>query len=149
MLDVETRQRSSVMTRRHGARASPGAGTVLVIESSPEVAEIIGEQIELAGRRALACCGARSGLDALLRHAGSVDLVLLDVSLPHFRYLAVAEQIWSVLPGVPVALLCGAEPLSLRSTVPGRRFSGVLRKPFRMAALVGLMDELEVGAAAS
>ena len=144
MLERSNRWQCSASTAGLGVRTA-GAGTVLIIESSQEVAEVIGELVEAAGRRALACTGARAGLEALRRSVGAVDLVLLDTSLRHFRYLSVAEQIWQIRPGLPVALCSGGcEPHRLRSTLPDQHFVRLLRKPFRSRELTGLLDELGV-----
>ncbi len=144
MLSIPDRGRCSVSTTGFDACAAR-AGTVLIIESCPEVAEVIGELVEAAGRRALAHTGARAGLEALRRSADVVDLVLLDTSLQHFRYLSVAEQIWQIRPGLPVALCSGGcEPYRLRSTLPDQDFVRLLRKPFRSRELTDLLDELGV-----
>ncbi len=147
MLDMPSRWLCSVPGRGLGSCAgrAVGAGTVLIIESCQEVAEVIGELVEAAGRRALAHTGARAGLEALRRDPGAVELVLLDTSLQHFRYLSVAEQIWQLRPGLPIALCSGGrEPTCLRSTLPDQHFVRLLRKPFRGRELLGLLDELGV-----
>ncbi len=114
---------------------------VLVIESDPEVADVLGELLSLSGCTAQVATSGREGLEVVLRRAGELDAVFLDASLPYFLYLRVAEQIHAVRRGLPIVLMTG--PLR-RGLGGGARehFCATLSKPFRRNDLEAALASL-------
>jgi len=124
-----------VASRRRGKLRLTGR-RILVLESSEDVADVIGEMLEAEGGRVISQLHPQQALQLFAESPGAFDAVLLDVSVAHFSYLRVAEQIWS-RADIPITLICGLERTSLRTHLPGRVFAGRVYKPFRREALIG------------
>jgi len=125
------------MRRRAGNPRLVGR-TVLILESSADVADVIREMLEAEGCLVVSHLHPQQGLQQFAESPESFDIVLLDVSVAHFSYLRVAEQIWA-RADIPITLICGLERTSLRTHLPGRVFAGRVYKPFRRDDLIGAL----------
>jgi CheY-like chemotaxis protein len=114
--------------------AYPAAGTVLVIEDQPELANLAGELLEQWQLNIEVVHRASTAL-RLLRAGRSVDLVFSDIMMPEgMNGLELAEVMKSEFPKVPVLLTSGYSDVAADATAKGFE---VIRKPYRM-------EELEV-----
>src|SRR5687768_10031298 len=100
--------------------------TVLVVEDEPALAEVIEA---ILGESGFTVVHAVNGLDALrvLGRRATVDLVLLDLSLPGMSGFEVLEQIRAIPrhAGLPVVLMSASRPPPLPAEA-----TGFLAKPF-------------------
>jgi PAS domain S-box-containing protein len=113
--------------------STPGR-SILVIDDEEAVLDVVRRFLEIAGHRVT--CVTR-GEDALgeLAAGREVDLVILDLMMPHEDVAATFQRLRQRRPGVPV-LLCTGLPQAERATEllaqPG---VALIRKPFRMNEL--------------
>jgi len=87
-----------------GARAS--GGVILVAEDDPTVRHVVVTVLARAGYRALAAAGASEAL-AVAREAGSLDLLLTDIVMPHVSGPELAERLRALHPKLPVVYMSG------------------------------------------
>src|SRR5205823_6748142 len=79
-------------------------GTVLVVEDSPEVAEVTASLVEQLGYQTVRVENAADALNHLQR-CGNVDLVLSDIAMPGgMNGIALAQEIDNRYPDIPVLL---------------------------------------------
>ncbi len=113
--------------------STPGR-SILVIDDEEAVLDVVRRFLEIAGHRVACVTRGEDALDELA--AGRpVDLVILDLMMPHEDVAATFQRLRQRRPGVPV-LLCTGLPQAERATEllahPG---VGLIRKPFRMNEL--------------
>lgn len=104
--------------------ASPPRGCVLVVEDQDPIRSLVRDALEAAG---YAVIEARDGLEALdqLAHAGEVELVLSDVSMPRMTGLELLAAVRAGDGELPFLLMSGVADTALEGlTAP------MLRKPF-------------------
>jgi len=120
----------------------PAGSTILVVDDEPIVRELSRIALERGGFRVLE---ARDGLEAveLFRaRRETVDLVLLDMTMPRMGGAEAFRRIRELAPGIPVLLTSGytrAESMEDLADLPP---DGFLQKPFRVRQLVIKVQEL-------
>ncbi|MGV3591269.1 MAG: PAS domain S-box protein [Gammaproteobacteria bacterium] len=113
------------------AAGPPGKGSVLVVEDSPEILNLVKMILQGAGYTVLP---AASGTQALTRQDERVDLVLTDVVMPGMNGPEFAERWLKVHPQTPVLYMTGyAEESVLPFSVNP---DNLLLKPFKPAQLL-------------
>jgi PAS domain S-box-containing protein len=119
------------------AVAAAAEGTILTVEDNIEVAEVTAALLEELGYRVLRARNAAEALDRMAR-SREIDLVFSDIVMPGaMNGLALAQEINSRYPGVPVVLTSGYSD-AVRTAAT--QFP-ILRKPFEVAALAGLIRQ--------
>ncbi|MFT3922074.1 MAG: ATP-binding protein [Myxococcales bacterium] len=120
--------------RVHASRAASGH-RVLVVDDESVVREIAVAVLEARGFTVLSAADGTAAIE-VAQSAGSVDLVLLDMTMPGPSVDEVHRALRSALPGVRVLLTSGySEPVVLGKLLeePGTSF---LQKPFSASTLV-------------
>ena len=123
----------------HGPLQPNGAGTVLVVDDEEDVRSVARHVLEQAGFAVLLAEDGRVAQDVFRRHADDIDVVLLDLTMPHAGGEVTLEEIRRVRHDVAVVISSGytAEDVSQRFT--GTQLSGFLQKPYTAAALTGIV----------
>jgi CheY-like chemotaxis protein len=118
-----------------------GQGTILVVDDDEEVRATTRAQVASLGFRVLE---ARDGLEALelfrLRHE-SIDLVLMDFSMPHLDGREATRAMRGLDPGVRVILCSGFDEGASGGQTEADAPTAFLQKPFRHGALVRVLRE--------
>ena len=113
------------------ASGPQGKGTVLVVEDSPEILNLVRMVLQGAGYTVLS---AASGFQALARKDERVDLVLTDVVMPGMNGPEFVERWQQAHPETPVLYMTGyAEESVLPFSVNP---DNLLLKPFKPAQLL-------------
>ncbi|HYY36387.1 MAG TPA: response regulator, partial [Xanthobacteraceae bacterium] len=121
------------------AEAAPRrAGTVLVVEDSPEVAEVATAYFQQLGYMVKQVASAHEALELLAKDA-KIDLVFSDILMPGgMNGLELGHAIRRRYPAMPVLLATGYSD-SARDAVEQGLI--VLQKPFDLAALEQALRE--------
>jgi two-component system, cell cycle sensor histidine kinase and response regulator CckA len=113
-----------------------GKGTVLVVDDEESVGIMASQMVENIGFKAVR---ARNGLEALnyLRSPDNpeVQLVLLDMTMPHMSGDKVFHEIKKISPSTPVLLMSGYSEEQASAMFQNQALPGFIHKPFRLAAL--------------
>jgi two-component system, NtrC family, sensor kinase len=118
--------------------AQQGAGTVLVVEDSPEVAEVATAYFQQLGYVVKQVASANEALE-LLGNDSKIDLVFSDILMPGgMNGVELGEALRQRYPAVPVLLATGYSE-SARDAV--QQGFVVLQKPFDLAALEQALRE--------
>ena len=118
--------------------------SILLVEDEDMLRGLIRELLEIKGYSVIE---ASQGVEALelMRSAGrTIDLVLTDVVMPHMSGSELVEQLKEDQPGLKVVFMSGytgANNAAIHKTLgmPGVAF---LQKPFRLNALIGVVEGL-------
>ncbi|MCB9674505.1 MAG: response regulator [Alphaproteobacteria bacterium] len=112
---------------------------VLVVDDEPEVLQLCETLLQSAGVRVST---ASDGTDALhlLQVERSVDVVLLDLTMPGPPPEATIRAMHALDPRLPVVVFSGYDEREVRTRL-GEEINGFVRKPFRRAALLAALAE--------
>ena len=124
--------------------APPRAGTVLVVEDSPEVAEVASAYFQQLGYMVKQVASANAALE-LIGNDPNIDLVFSDVLMPGgMNGLELGQAIRRRYPAIPVLLATGYSD-GMRDAL--EQGFVVLQKPFDLAALEQALREARARAA--
>ncbi len=130
------------------ARSSAGAIplTVLVVEDDEINRIVCGRYLESLGHQPVLAEDGRSGLQTLERHTGTIDAVLMDISLPGASGYDVAmvmhqmqEGRWKDLPIIGMSAHVSPDTFEQSKSVG---MAGFLSKPFQRAQLAHMLAEV-------
>ena len=114
--------------------------TVLVVDDEFGVAEVLEAVLQDEGYRAVTAINGRQGLERVLE--STPDLIMLDLMMPIMGGAAMLEALQAdpAFAGIPVVLMSSLDEAAVRETCSGYR--AFLRKPFRMAEVISLLEQL-------
>jgi len=123
---------------------------ILVVDDDPQVLEVVGEMLRLAGYRVAT---AVDGRDAVAQFRGDVfDLVITDLIMPEKEGLETIAEMRKVRRDIPVIAMSGGGRVGPTDYLETARYIGAsatLAKPFARSELIALVTDLLTPAAAS
>ncbi len=84
-----------------------GDETVLLVEDEPVLRRAARRMLEQNGYQVLEASHGEEALSICEQHAGTIDLMLTDVVMPHMSGPQLAKRLRSVLPGLPIVYMSG------------------------------------------
>lgn len=119
---------------------------VLIVDDEARLLETYQRVLERRGMEVVAFADPRAALAAFSREPETFDVVVTDQTMPGMNGTHLARQIEALRAGVPVVLISGQ---ITRAEVEdeGGAVRAFLAKPFRVAQLVRLVQEVAAGAA--
>jgi CheY-like chemotaxis protein len=122
---------------------------ILVVDDDPAVRRALERVFLKRGHQVRLAADGEEGL-RVWREQGA-DVVLLDIHMPHTNGIEVLVQLRGLAPRLPVIVMSGGDQtqeLDLLGDAELLGASAVLRKPFTLDEIFGLVDRLS-GPAAS
>jgi signal transduction histidine kinase len=117
------------------AACNADAATVMIVDDEAELIAVAEELLATLGHEPVGFTSAQAALEAFRRDPSRFDVVLTDERMPNLRGVALAAQIRSERPDVPVILMTAYRTAQLDALA---RRAGVVRtidKPLRVAEL--------------
>lgn len=111
------------------------ARTVLLADDDPMVRRVSTRMLESLGCSVIAVADGREAVETFEQHAGVIDLVLLDLTMPRMTGAEAFSAIRRLNPHVPVMLASGYAEEAITGQFCGKGLTGFLQKPF-------LLDDL-------
>ncbi len=132
---------------RAAAGPGTGGGTILLVDDEEMIRDYARRVLEHYGYSVITAGDGEEALDLYVRNRDRLDLVILDLSMPHLTGTEVLDRIRAVDPRAKVILSSGY-PTGTGFDTPGSaRADAVLPKPYRSETLARLVREvLERGA---
>ncbi len=131
-----------VQEKRHGDAPRGGSEGILIAEDNEGLREAAKEILESLGYRVIL---AKDGADAVRvfeeNHA-SIDLVFLDVVMPHLNGPEAYTQMSSIRPNIPVIFTTGYASEATLLSVRSPEKSTVLQKPYGSQHLAQKLREI-------
>ncbi|HVP38554.1 MAG TPA: response regulator [Candidatus Saccharimonadales bacterium] len=122
------------------AHLSSGIGTLLLVDDEEAVRETTRELLEVLGYRVLAAADGRAAVELFQQHAGEIDVVLLDLTMPHMDGEETLRELRKIRGDVRVIICSGYHERDVARRFAGRSPSGYLQKPYRPADLSKALD---------
>jgi CheY-like chemotaxis protein len=115
---------------------------ILVVEDSAEIRRIVAWALREAGHSVLEAEDGAVALQILESGQADIDLVLTDIKMPRMDGVELGRRIVEGNWQVPVLYMSGDPGAAGQPPAP------LLRKPFSMSLLVGVVDRLLLGSEA-
>ena len=113
---------------------------ILVADDNTTFADLVGALLEDAGHQVVKAYSGLAAIAVVEQHP--VDAAVLDVLIPQISGDAVAQRLRQLRPGLPIALMTGAD----QSFAAGAGLP-VLRKPFTREELLAVIERMRLPAA--
>jgi signal transduction histidine kinase/CheY-like chemotaxis protein len=119
-----------------------GRGKVLVVDDEEVVRELARRILQGVGFDVVEAVDGLDAVEVFHRHAGELDLVLLDMTMPGLDGANVLGEMQRMDPRVPVILTSGYTETEMVERVTDSAFAGFLQKPYRRTTLVTMTREV-------
>lgn len=120
-----------------------GSGTVLVVDDDPSLLRASQRILMECGLTSLAAASGAEALEIIKGlPKGSVDLIVLDLTMPVMDGAETLTQIRKIDAHVPVLMCSGYPESEVRQRCTGLEYSGTLSKPFGFVAFAGTIRAL-------
>lgn len=113
------------------ARPAGPSRVILVVEDDAVLRRSVTRMLRHLGHRVLTAVDGRDAVDVYRQHVDEVEVVLLDVNLPHMNGAQAAAELRAISPKVKILLSSGHEREKLEPGV-----DGFLSKPYTLKQLV-------------
>ena len=121
------------------AKQSETVRTVLVIEDEESLRMAVSRMLRRRGFEVIEAADGQMGVELFQTHKGSIDAVLLDLTLPHLSGREVLSELRQMRPGVKVIVTTAYNEGSAWKKLYGQQAWGFLRKPYEVSELVELL----------
>ncbi len=141
-VQVSERETASETLRAPRSATARQRGTVLIVDDEPSLRRVCAKSLAQVGYQVIE---AADGLEAMIefeRHAASVDLIVLDLTMPGMNGAEVLLAVRQASHTVPVIVASGYDAADSAARLPFDARVRFLQKPFEMPALVQLVGEL-------
>jgi two-component system cell cycle sensor histidine kinase/response regulator CckA len=123
-----------------------GTETVLLVDDEEAIRQVGQELLEAMGYRVLLAKDGREAVELYAKNRDDIDLVLLDIVMPHMGGADAYERMKQMNPDVKVLLLSGYSIDGEAAEILKRGCNGFIQKPFTMRELSGkIRDIVEKG----
>jgi len=116
--------------------------TVLLVDDDPGVRFALTEVLSDRGYRVVCASSGAQALTALDAAAGSVDVVVTDLSMPGMDGLELTSRIAARLPALPVILLTAHGSDQLMRIASRHGACGCLSKPFDIDEIARVIEHV-------
>lgn len=114
--------------------------SILIADDDDAVRQVMRIALQQAGYDV---CEATNGAEAIRAvHAAPFDLIITDVLMPERDGLEMIMHVRRRNPNIKVLAISGADNALFLANAAGLGATQVLRKPFRVAALLALVADL-------
>ncbi len=119
-----------------------GAGTVLLVEDQPAVAETAQEMLEALGYSVHVAQSGSEALDLFTTHRERVDLVILDMIMPGLSGSETYDRLKEMDPGIKVILSSGYSIEGQAARILEKGCNAFIQKPFTVTELSAKLVEV-------
>ena len=119
-----------------------GKGTVLLADDEESLRALGARMLEMLGFTVLTASDGREALGIYQKRWKEIDLVLLDLTMPHMDGAQTFGELRRINPDVQVILVSGYSQEDVAARFAGKRLAGVLQKPYPLSNLQELLKGL-------
>jgi PAS domain S-box-containing protein len=119
------------------------SGTVLVVEDEPVVCAVTQALLTRSGCTVLTAGDGASALAIVREHPGTVDFVLLDMTMPGMTTQEIVPALRALTPSVPILLTSGyTSSDTVKRMLAEGSVQGFLPKPYELHELLRTINQL-------
>jgi two-component system, cell cycle sensor histidine kinase and response regulator CckA len=126
-------------------RAWRGSGTVLVVDDEESVRRMVRRLLEGLSFRVLLAKDGREGVDVFRSEGSTIDLVLLDMTMPHLDGPGALREMRRIRTDIKVILSSGYNEETAVANVEGDAPNAFIKKPYRLDEFVAVLREVIEG----
>ena len=112
-----------------------GTGTILLVVDEESVRTVGKRMLELLGFTVIPAKDGREALNVYRTQGHQVDLVILDLTMPHMDGAEAFQQLRQLRPDVRVVLASGYSKEDVMARFPENGPEGILQKPYLLSEL--------------
>ena len=112
-----------------------GTGRVLLVDDEEAVREVGRLMLEELGFEVLTAVDGRDALAVYRKQGPGVDLVLLDLAMPHLGGEEAFRELKKLDPAARVIIASGYDEQEVSQIFAGEGLAGSIKKPFALPAL--------------
>ena len=127
---------------KHSDRLVTGTETVLLVDDEEAIRQVGRELLEAMGYNVLLASNGEEAVELYEKHCDNVDIVLLDIVMPHMGGGVTYERMKKINPDIKVLLLSGYSIDGEATDILKRGCNGFIQKPFTMKELSGRIREI-------
>ncbi|KXK36527.1 MAG: Blue-light-activated protein [Candidatus Hinthialibacteria bacterium OLB16] len=116
-----------------------GTGTILIVDDEESVRYISKRILESHGFKVLTANDGREGVKAYEAQKEAIDLVLLDMTMPHMDGEEAFRELRLINPDVHVILTSGYTEQEATARFTGKGLAGFIQKPFLPSSLLEIV----------
>ena len=120
---------------------SSTAGTVLLVEDEDMLRQPLSKMLRKHGFSVIEAGNGSTALDLVRRYRNSIEVILLDLTIPGAPSSEVVGEAQRIRPGVAVVLMSAYDRGMAPSSLNVPEVKGFIRKPFEMSSLVQLLRD--------
>ena len=117
-------------------------GTVLLVDDEESLRALGAEMLEMLGFTVLTAEDGRQAVELFRREGAAIDLVILDLTMPHMDGAEAFTALRQLNPTLAVVLASGYSQDDVAARFAGKRLSGVLQKPYTISKLRELLNAI-------
>ena len=122
-----------------------GTGTILLVEDEESLIALGARMLEHLGLTVLTAADGLQAVDLYRERGKEIDLVLMDLTMPHMDGAEAFGELRRLNPDVQVVLASGYSKEDVGSRFAGKRPAGIIQKPYTLSklreALLGLLPK--------
>jgi two-component system, cell cycle sensor histidine kinase and response regulator CckA len=122
-----------------------GKGTILVVDDEEVVRKVAKTALGLYGYTVILAEDGESAVTIYRHRSSEIDLVLLDLLMPHMGGEETFRQLRVIRPDVKVLLCSGHSDGEALRRFAGKSLAGFLKKPYTAAELGGRIKRILTG----
>jgi len=121
---------------------STGSGTILFVDDEDTILVLAGQMLNALGYDVLQAGSGEEALRLYKSHQEEIDLVILDMIMPHLGGGETFDRMRQINPHVKVLLSSGYSLNGQAQEILNRGCDGFIQKPFDLTALSGSLSEI-------
>ncbi|OPL18390.1 MAG: hypothetical protein AVO35_05985 [Candidatus Aegiribacteria sp. MLS_C] len=125
-----------------------GSGTILFADDEDTVLAIGRKMLENMGFSVITAEDGRKAVDLFRENSGIIDMVILDLTMPHLSGDEAYREMRRIRQDIPVIVSSGFSQKDVMHRFAGKRLHGFIQKPYRaedLAAVIRKVLEQESG----
>jgi two-component system cell cycle sensor histidine kinase/response regulator CckA len=119
-----------------------GQGTILVVDDEETVRAVARKILTKKGFTVLTAEDGRAGLKIYQENPDNIDLVILDITMPHMGGEETYSEMRKIRPNVRVLISSGYNEEEATAKFSGKGLAGFIQKPYRLTELIEKLNAL-------
>jgi CheY-like chemotaxis protein len=136
-------QTATTASLRQSEEQTQSKGKVLVVDDEESVLDVASRLVEKAGYTAVKARDGDEAIAILRERTGEITMALVDASLPRISGEQTMRELRHLSPRLPLILMSGYSETDVVSDARSVGIVGFLQKPFRLPAIIDILQRAE------